>query len=1100
MSAGTLMELITNKGQSDPYYSETKTMKKTSTFFRNHVRICASLLILSLMSFCYLKSYSQGTTSSGIKGYIYDNQNHALPGAIITVINGPSNIRFDATSNEKGVFVLQNLPVGGPYSIEIKYIGTKKYTEQNVSLPLGQVYSLKVFLESEDVNLNTVEIKSARAGSARNLSKTGASKNISRTDLERYPSLNRSLSDFTRFTPQSSGLSFGGRNNRYNNIQIDGSQNNDIMGYGVGGGTTTGAPGGQAGTQPISLDAIDEIQVVLAPFDVKQGSFTGAGINAVTRRGTNTFSGSVYTYGKNEGLVGKSPDANRNKFNEFSDAQYGFRLGGPIIKNKLFFFANAEISRRNEPLLYKANRGTGASDESLVPAETAQQISDYLKSQYNYDAGKFDDISKQTNSEKMFARLDYIINSKNRLTLRHNYVHGERDDIANGINALRFENNKYIQTNSTNITVAELNTYFSNDIVNNLIIGYSNIRDNREIPGSPFPQVLIQLGAAGTITAGTEGYSPSAKQTQNLFQLTDNLDMIRNNHHFTFGTQNEFFRFDNLFIQNIWGNYTYSSLASFLNNQAPSVYQLTYSKIPDVTIPTSIFRAMQLGFYAQDEYTVQDGLKVTGGLRVDIPIFLDKPLQNTAFAESFVGMGLKTDSKPESRLLFSPRLGFNWDINNDSQTILRGGSGIFTGRLPYVWLGNAYNNSGVDLGRINATGTATAPIRFSGDVNNQPKTPTVATSEIDLTDENFKMPQVWRSNLAIDQKLPFGFVATLEGIYGKELNAPFIKDLNLVEPTAKLDGDGRDLYPSGTARLNFPQYTNVFLLTNTNKGYQYSLTAQLQRNVTQGVSGSIAYTYAHSKDISSMNSTIASTNFRNNTIINNPNNPGLTFSDWNLEHRIIGNVSYRIEYLKSMATTIGLVYNGQSGLPYTYRLNSDINNDGQTQNDAMYIPKSQDDIVLLPTNAQDLRTPAEIYQQLNTFIEQDPYLSKHRGEYAERNGARTPWSHIFDMHLAQDFFISSGKTRHNIQFTFDVFNVGNMLNKDWGLVKLPSITTAQLPATLSGAILTFRGFENPATANGRSRATYSYNPVNSSFVNAPFESRWRGQIGARYSF
>lgn len=1075
-------------------------MKKKSTSLKCIFQFTAVWLLFSVIVFSQLTANAQGTTSSGVKGYVFNNSNQPLAGASVTATYLPSNSKFVVKVTEKGAFNLQNLPVGGPYTIEITHIGNRKYTEQNVSLPLGQVYTMKVFLDTEDQQLNAVEVKGAKAGSSRNISKTGASTNISRADIDRYPSLNRSLSDYTRFTPQSSGLSFGGRNNRYNNIQIDGSQNNDIMGYGVGGGTTTGAPGGQAGTQPISLDAIDEIQVVLAPFDVKQGSFTGAGINAVTRRGNNTVTGSVYTYGKNESLVGKSPDATRAKYNDFTDYQYGFRLGGPIIKDKLFYFVNAEISRRNEPLLYQANRGTGASNESAISAATAQQISDYLKTNYNYDAGKFDDITKRTNSEKFFARFDYLIDAKNRLTVRHNYVHGLRDDISNGINALRFENNKYTQTSTTNITVAELNTYFSNNVVNNLIVGYSNVRDNREIPGSPFPQVTIQLGASGTVTAGTEGYSPSAKQKQDLFQLTDNLDIIHNDHHFTFGTQNEFFRFDNLFIQNIWGNYTYSSLASFLTNQAPSVYQLTYSKIPDQPIPTSVFRAMQLGFYAQDEYSAAEGLRITGGLRVDIPVFLDKPLANPQFANSFQSQGLVTDAKPKSQLLFSPRLGFNWDVAKNGNTIIRGGSGIFTGRLPYVWLGNAYNNSGADLGRINATGTATAPIRFSGNVNSQPRTPTVATSEIDLTDKNFKMPQVWRSNLAIDQKLGWGIIGTIEGIYGKELNAPYIQDLNLVQPTAKLDGDGRDLYPAGAARLKYPEYTNVFLLTNTHKGYQYSMTAQLQRNVARGVSGSIAYTYAQSKDISSMNSTIASTNFRNNTIANNPNTPDLTYADWNLDHRIIATVSYRFEYLKNYATTIGIVYNGQSGLPYTYRLNSDINNDGQTQNDAMYIPKSAADIVLLPTNAQDTRTPAQIYEQLNAFIEQDPYLKKHRGEFAQRNGARTPWSHIFDLHLAQDFFVSAGGKRHNLQLTFDVFNVGNLLNKNWGLIKLPSITTAQLPATLSGSILTFRGFESPATSNGRSRATYSYTPVNGSFVNAPFDSRWRGQIGARYSF
>ncbi|WP_442590470.1 TonB-dependent receptor [Pedobacter sp. AW31-3R] len=1071
-------------------------MKKKSTSSKCIFQSIVVLLIFSTMLFSQFSSHAQGTTSSGIRGYVFNNMNQPLSGTSVTAVYKPSNSRFVVTVNEKGAFNLQNLPVGGPYTIEITHIGNRKYTEENVTLPLGQVYTMKVYMDSEDQQLNAVEVKGAKTGSSRNLLKTGASKNISRADIDRYPSINRSLADYTRFTPQSSGLSFGGRNNRFNNIQIDGSQNNDIMGYGVGGGTTTGAPGGQAGTQPISLDAIDEIQVVLAPFDVKQGSFTGAGINAVTRRGNNTTTGSIYTFGKNESLVGKSPDEKRAKYNEFTDVQYGFRLGGPIIKDKLFYFVNAEISRRKEPLLYKAKGSQGSTLESNIEAAVAQDLSDYLKNNFNYDPGNFDDINKETNSEKFFVRFDYLINAKNRLTVRHNYVHGKRDDISNGINALRFENNKYIQTSTTNITVAELNTYFSNNVVNNLIIGYSNVRDNREIPGSPFPQVTVQLGASATITAGTEGYSPSARQTQNLFQLTDNLDVIADNHHFTFGTQNEFFKFDNQFIQNIWGNYTFNSLEAFKTNQAPTLYQLTYSKVPGVAIPTSIFRAMQLGFYAQDEFTATEGLKITGGLRVDIPVFLDKPLANEQFAASFQSQGLATDTKPKSQFLFSPRLGFNWDVMKNGATIIRGGTGIFTGRLPYVWLGNAYNNSGVDLGRINATGTATAAIRFDGDVNNQPRTANVATSEIDLTDKNFKMPQVWRSNLAIDQKLIWGFVGTLEAIYGKELNAPYIQDLNLVEPTAKL-ADGRDLYPAGNARLKYPEYTNVFLLRNTNKGYQYSLTAQLQRNVAQGVSGSIAYTYAQSKDISSMNSTIASTNFRNNTIANNPNMPLSTYSDWNLDHRIIGTVSYRFEYLKNYATTIGLVYNGQSGLPYTYRLNSDINNDGQAQNDAMYIPRSEADIVLIPTNAADTRTPAQIYQQLNAFIEQDPYLSKHRGEFAERNAARTPWSHVFDMHLAQDFFINTGKKRHNLQITFDVFNVGNLLNKNWGLIKLPSITTAQLPATLSGSILTYR---NTTTVNGVSRAAYSYTPLSSSFVNAPFDSRWRGQIGARYSF
>ncbi|MCW3463947.1 TonB-dependent receptor [Chitinophaga nivalis] len=1042
---------------------------------------------------------AQSTTSSAVQGIVKNNNDEPMPGASVTVTYAATGSRYQARTSEKGTFYLQNLPVGGPYKIEVSFLGYRNFVDDKVYLALGQAYNVKVYMSEEKGQLQQVEVKGNRHSSPHDASKTGAGQNISRSQLDRMPTLNRSLSDFTRLVPQSSGLSFGGRNNRYNNIQIDGSQNNDIMGYGVGGGVTTGAPGGQAGTQPISLDAIDEIQVVLAPFDVKQGSFTGAGINAVTRRGTNTWSGSVYAYGKNQGLMGLSPDDNRQKYNAFQDGQLGFRLGGAIVKNKLFFFVNGETSYRSEPLLYRAGRGKGAADESTISYNMAQQLADTLRSRFGYEPGKFEDITKVTSSNKFFIRLDYTINDRNRLTLRHNFVNARRDDITNGANALRFENNKYIQTNKTNVTVAELNTYFSENVSNNLIVGYTSVKDNREIPGSPFPQVTIQAGAAGTLVAGTEGYSPAARQEQNLFQLTDNLSWLKDKHHFTFGTQNEYFRFDNLFLQNVWGNYQYSSLDAFLNNQAPNLYQLTYSKLPGVSVPPSVFRSLQLGFYAQDEYTVMEGLKITAGLRADIPVFLDKPLANPQVAAGFINEGYKTDMRPKTRVLLSPRLGFNWDINKNGNTIIRGGTGIFTGRLPYVWLANAYNNTGVDLGRINATGAAAAGVRFNSDVNNQPRPNAVATSEIDLTDPNFRMPQVWRTSLAVDQQLPWQITGTLEAIYSKDMNAPFIQDLNLVEPKAKLGGDGRDQYPAGNARLRFPEYTNVFLLTNTNKGYQYSLTAKLERNVANGVSASAAYTYGQAKDISSMNSTIASTNFRNNTITNNPNYPQLTYSDWNLDHRIIATLSYRVTYLKHLATTIGLVYNGQSGLPYTYRVNADINGDGQTQNDAMYIPKDISDIVLVPNNAQDKRTPQEIYAQLNSFIEQDPYLSKHRGEYAGRNAARTPWTHIVDLHVAQDVLLKMGKKTHALQIAFDVFNFTNMLNRNWGLVKLPSITTTQLPATLSGAVLVYKGMEAASPA-GISRPMYSYVPVNGSFVNAPVESRWRGQLSVRYSF
>ncbi len=1046
-------------------------------------------------------------TSSSIRGLVKDGKGKPVPGASVVAVHQPTGARYGSAANTDGYFLLANVNTGGPYSLEITGVGFETYRETGLTLALGQTYNLRVFLAETAQQLNEVAVQGQR-NKLTDANRTGATQNISRDELERLPTVSRALSDFLRTVPQSSGISFLGRNNRFNNIQVDGSQNNDIMGYGVGGGTVTGAPGGQAGTQPISLDAIQEVQVVLSPYDVKQGNFSGAGINAITRSGTNQFSGSAYIFGRNESLVGRSPDARRTRFNNFSDSQVGFRFGGPIIKNKLFFFVNGELTRRSEPTLFTANRGTGASGESSVPATVAEEFRTLLRTRYNYEAGAYDNIVRRADSDKLFARLDWQVSDKHRITLRHNYVRAVRDDITNGVNALRFENNKYIQSNSTNISVAELRSQFGPRIANNLILGYSRVRDNRDIPGAPFPQVVIELGAAGTITAGTEGFSPSARIGQDLFQFTNNLSILAGRHDITIGTQNEFFRFDNLFIQNIWGTYNYTGLAAFTGNTAPRQYQLTYSNDAANPVPTSTFRAFQLGFYVQDAFSVTDKLKITAGIRADLPVFPDKPLSNSGVAARFAAEGLRTEQAPGGRVLLSPRVGFNYDVAGDAKTIIRGGTGIFTGRLPFVWLGNAYNNTGADLSRINAVGAGATTIRFSPDVNQQPRLPTLTQSEINLTDPDFKMPQVWRSSLAVDQQLPFGFVGTLEGIYSKELNAPYIQDINLGPALGKLTGDGRDRFPTRNVnglpeRRRFPEYTNVFYLTNTKRGYQYNLTAQLERKIGADWFASLAYTYGQSKDISSMNATISSTNYRNNATFNNPNLPPLTYSDWNLDHRIVGTASYRIKYLKSLATTVSLFYNGQSGLPYTYRYNVDVNGDGNPINDLMYVPRDQNDIVLLPTNAADTRTPAQIYTALNAFIEQDPYLSTRRGQVAERNAARTPWSHVVDLRLLQDIGLTIGGRVHTLQLSLDMLNFTNFLSQNWGLVRLPSVTTATLPATLSGSILAYRGLQTPAsaTSNGDGRPTYSFTPIAAgSFVNDPLQSRWRAQVGARYSF
>ncbi|MBA9078230.1 MULTISPECIES: TonB-dependent receptor [Rufibacter] len=1043
------------------------------------------LMFIVVMCLPVHLSWAQGATTASMNGVITDGSGNGLAGATIVAVHTPSNTQYAASADVNGRYNLQNLRVGGPYTITATYVGYQDQRRDGLQLSLGQNLKLDFNLAQSAVGLGEVQVVADR-GSVINADRTGAATNVSREQIERLPTLNRSLQDFTRLTPQASGNSIGGANNRYNNITIDGAVNNDVFGL-----AGTGTPGGQAGTQPISLDAIDQIQVVLAPYDVKFGNFTGGGINAVTRSGTNNLEGSVYGFFRNENTVGKDPVTEQKAAN-FQDYQTGFRVGGPVVKDKLFFFLNGEITRRSEPLLN--NLGDPSSS---VPREQVELISRTLNEKYGYDPGSYGPLDRRTESNKLFARLDWNINDRHQLTLRHNFVDAFDDNLSRGTTTFRFANNAYEFANVTNSTVAELRSRFSESVSNSLIVGYSRIRDNRKTPGALFPQVTIRFNGSGsnTITAGTERSSAFNELDQDIFEFTDNLTVFRGKHTFTFGTHNEFFKFRNLFINNGNGYYQFNSVEDFIAER-PFQIEQSYAAKPG-TEPAAKFNAMQLGFYAQDEISLTDNFRLTVGLRLDIPVMPDTPERNekveTAFEKYPQYTDLRTDDTPSGQLLWAPRVGFNWDVKGDKTVQFRGGTGIFTGRVPFVWLSNQFTNNGITFNSLFLNNQTKAG-QFTSDVDKIRDFAAAGTqSEINLVTPDFKIPQTWRTNLALDYTLPLGIIATVEGIYTKTLNDIVYRDINLVNPITNLTGpDRRPLYPtSSSARRISQDFTNVILLDNTSKGYSYNLTGQLQKNFNNGINTLVAYTYGESKDMNSGASSTARSNWQFNQIVWNPNDPEFSYSRFDIRHRIIASGGYTVNWLNNFSTSISLFYEGQSGTPFTYLYSQDLNADGNTGNDLMYVPRTFEESGLVDQKTSAgvvTATAAKQWEDLNAFIEADDYLSSRRGQYTERNGARTPWTHRFDLRLAQDIFGNFAGKKHTLQITFDIFNVGNLFNPDWGRTYFVNNAAVELVRF------------NNRDANNRPTFTFT-KPAQDVWANtSSISSRWQGQVGVRYIF
>jgi outer membrane receptor protein involved in Fe transport len=1022
-------------------------------------------------------------TTSSISGTIRSG-NEALEGATVTAIHVPTGTLYHTSSMKGGVFNLVNMIPGGPYNVDVSFVGYQNFTEDDLNLSLGENTRLDIILSPSTANLTEVVV----SGTSSARRKTGASTSISRQTIAALPTLSRSIQDYTRLTPQANGNSFGGMNNRFNNITIDGAVNNDVFGL-----ASSGTPGGQASTTPISLDAIQEIQVVLAPYDITFGNFTGGGINAVTRSGTNRMEGSAYYFVRNENTVGKDP-VTKTKSTSFSDKQYGLRIGGPIIKNKLFFFANGELARRTAPTIFNAGE-----NGSAITTEEATTLTSFLKTNYNYDAGSYNAFNAQTQSDKFFGRIDWNISDKHRLTIRHNYIKAFDDNISRSNTLFRFGNNTYRFNNKQNITVAELRSRFSNSLSNDLIIGVHRIRDYRTIYGTLFPSIEISKGAS-TIQVGSERSSPANELDQDITEVTDNFKIFKGNNTFTIGTHNEFFKFRNLFMNNFNGRWRFASFNDFYIDN-PRQVDVTYSNVPGVEKPSSEFNAAQLGFYGQDEIQINPQFRLNLGLRLDVPVIGSRPGFNQIVDSTFAGK-YSTTNIPTGQLLWSPRVGFNYDVEGNKRMIVRGGAGIFTGRIPFVWISNQFSNSGLLLNSISVTDNSSTPQNevnngngFEPDPSRQSTVGSASRNfEVDLMTKDFKLPQVFRVNLATDIKLPAGILATFEAIYSKTINNVLYQDINLTESVGTADpaynngADHRIAFASSTTarRLN-PSITNALLISNTSKGYSYNLTAQFSKT-WKNVFASIAYNHNDAADINSGANSTALSNWEFVQVVGDPNNPGLSTSNYALTHRFTGVVSVNLNYAKFMRTSIGIFYSGNSGQRFTYLVNGDLNSDGRFGNDLMYVPNNPGEINFVDFLNADNTVKFTAAQQSSAFdeyINNNKYLRNRRGQYTERNGSSTPWEHVIDMRIAQDFYLVNGDSKHTLEVTFDIFNLTNLINREWGRQFTVTNQAYSILSTVSRSSGTVKG--------------YNYTP-NQIPWSMSFASRFQGQLGLRYSF
>jgi len=1077
------------------------------------------LLVLALGLFVSFSVFGQGTTTSEMRGKVTSPDGETLIGANVVAVHLPSGTTFGTATDLNGTYHISGMRVGGPYLITTTYTGYDDVVIENVYLRLGETFRRDFVLAEANIQLEAVMVVGTAGVAGQN---AGSGTQITAEKMEVVPSLNRDFQDFLRLSPVANsygdGISFGGINNRYNAIYIDGAVNNDVYGL-----ASSGTNGGQTGISPFSIDIIDQFQIVLSPYDVTLGGFAGGGINAVTRSGTNKMYATAYYFMQNESLAGKTNGTlaerlgvERTKLGDFSKKTYGASLGGAIKKDKIFYFVNAEIQDDATPVPFDVENYTSiAGRASVAQLESLRQ---HLIDTYSYDPGTFGDTEDALEGLKLFGKLDFNLGTKHRLTLRHQYTKAEQyDRNAGSTNTINFSNNGVYFPSTTNSSALELHSRFKSDLSNNLIIGYTTVKDDRGSIGSDFPYMFINDVAGGTIRLGTEEFSTANLLEQQTFTLTDNLKLYKGNHTFTFGTHNEFYHFRNVFIGQNFGTYRFASIDDFVNGQNAIEYDRSYSLLDettgDQTAAAADFNAMQLGLYAQDEWEVSPRFTLTYGLRVDVPIITTDPTEDVNFntvalpkmqAQYDVANDVVAGQAPDGQIMLSPRVGFLYDLSEDRTTVLRGGAGIFTSRVPFVWPGAMFTNNGLTIGRVDERNLPTGGVPFVADIQNQYTNPnfTVPSGQVDLFTTNFKYPQVFRANLAVDKKIAGGWEVTLEGLFTKTLN-------NIVYTNINNDKtDVRQWTGSPDDRLLFRRRdidqtygAGVYAASNTNKGYAYNLTASVAKQFGDAFTAYLAYNYNDAKALSEGTSSQNSSQWRGQISIDGRNEPVYGRSDFAQGHRFIASLNYNLKWTEGVRTQVALFYNGESGEPFSYVVGGNsarnLNNEtGSTSRNRslMYVPNDASEINLVDYTAGGVTvTAAEQWTRLNDYIENDPGLSKQRGGYAEKNGSFAPFNHQFNLVIRQDLGANLGGDLHRLQLSFDILNLGNLLNKDWGAYYITpggDFNNFQL--------VQFEGYEADGTTPKFTYRLPQFEDRKDAFEIEGLNSRWRMRLGIRY--
>ena len=1078
------------------------------------------LFFVLAVLFCANPSiYAQGNTNSSISGNVYDKDSQTLPGASILAVHTPSGTRYSASTDGTGNFSISNMRVGGPYKITITFVGFSDFSENEVYLQLGETKTFKIVLAEQSNELQEVVVKAVRDNTF-NSQRTGAQTVINSDKIKALPSLSRNIADFARLTPQAQLrgddiLSIGGQNNRFNAIYIDGAVSNDVFGL-----AANGTNGGQTGVSPISVDAIEQFQVSVAPYDVKLSGFAGGAISAITRSGTNNFEGSAYFLNRDESIAGKTPPSlaganGRQKLADFTAQTYGVRAGGALITDKLFYFINYERQDNETPQPFDVSTYLGPSGSRIGELRTKLAT-------YGYDAGVFDNNVRTLVSDKLIAKLDWNINDNHKLSLKHSYVTAdELSPSRSSANAINFVNGSQTFKSVTNSTALELNSRFGNKFSNNLVVAFTNVDDDRNPAGNPFPTVRINDGSTrNNINFGAEGFSTANLLEQRVLTITDNFEINVGKNKITIGTHNEFSQSKNVFFGNNFGSYTFRSLDDFLLDRKPITFVMNYSLIGgegDGSLGAAEFGTKQFGFYVQNEMRLTDNFKLSYGIRVDVPVWEDG-LTNVDFNNRTIPLleaagknlqGATVGSSIRTTPHFAPRLGFNYDVNGKKYTQIRGGLGVFTSRLPLVWPGGTYNNNGVSQGAIFINTPSSGVIPASMPFFNP--NPSVASQieplpesfprpgsgrvggDINLFSKDFQLPQVFKASFGVDQKLPLGFVLSSEITYNDNISAVTYENLNIKAASSNLTGaDTRPRY-NGRSRVD-PTYEGIYLGSNTSEGKAYNVAFTLAKNFRSDfIDANISGTYSYGKSTVLMDATSSqnSSQWRNTETVNGANSLELSRSDFDPGRRIVSNGNATFKWNKFTKTRIGFFYEGAQGTPisYVYADRGNLLQDTFSSSALIYIPKQQSEIVLVSTTNNTL-TPQQQWEALSAFIEGNEYLRGRKGGYAERNGDRLKTSHVLDLKFAQEFTINVGKKKHTLEFTADIFNFTNLLNKNWGKRYFTGSDQVQL--------LTQESFIG-------STPTFSYNPVVGNTINQAEDvglnsSRWQMQTGVRYTF